>query len=130
MKQIIKENLNNFMNYYHELHDSYIKEFNYDVYDSKIELLIDVCWFGELILKDDNSYETNKIKLKMILNSIKTFNIKDYFSWDYIDKLYMKFIKLENKEYICFASSEEEPLIYIVCDSIEYEEIIDKDKEK
>ena len=122
MEKITKENLNDFMDYYHELHDSYIKEFNYDVYGSKIELLIDVCWSGEPTLNSNNKYETNRTNLRMFLNNIETFNIKDYFSWDYIDKLYMNFIKLEDKEYICFASSEEDPLIYIVCDSIEYEE--------
>ena len=123
MKELTKENLNEFIEYYHELHDSYIKDINYNVYDSKIELFIDVCWSGEPILKEDNTYETNKTKLKLVLNNIKTFNIKDYFSGDYIDEVYIKFIKLEDKEYICFASDEENPLIYIVCKSIEYEEI-------
>lgn len=123
MEKITKDNLNKFIEYYHELHDSYIKDINYNVYDSKIELLIDVCWSGEPTLRSDNTYETNKTSLKLVLDNIKTFNIKDYFSGDYIDKVYIKFIILEDREYICFATEEKEPLIYIVCDSIEYEEI-------
>lgn len=123
MKEIAKEDLNTFMEYYHLLHDSYITQINYNINDSKIELIVDVCWSGEPTLRSDNTYETNKTRLLLVLNSIKTFNIKDYFSGDYIDKVYMKFIKLDDKEYICFATEEKEPLIYIVCESIEYEEI-------
>ena len=43
--------------------------------------------------------------------------------WDEIYKAYIKYIKLDNKDFICFASDEKDPLIYIVCESIEYEEI-------
>ena len=47
------------------------------------------------------------------------------FSWDYINKVFIKYIKLDNKEFICFASDEQDPVIYIVCESIKYEEIKD-----
>ena len=42
---------------------------------------------------------------------------------DYINEIFIKYIKLNNNEFICFASDEQEPLIYIVCESVEYEEI-------
>lgn len=123
MNKITKETIGEFIKYYHEFHDSYITNINYDIYESKIELLIDVCWSGEPILKDDNTYETNKTKIRMILNGVKQYNSKEIFSWDYIDKAIMKYIKLENEEFICFASNEQDPLIYIVCENVKYEEI-------
>ena len=100
-------------------------ERNYDISKSEIELLINVCWSGEPILKDDNAYQTNKTKMRMILNNVEKCNNKEMFSWDYINKVFIKYIKLDNKEFICFASDEQDPVIYIVCESIKYEEIKD-----
>lgn len=74
-------------------------------------------------LKEDNSYQTNKIKMRMVLHNVERCNNKEMFMWDEIYKAYIKYIKLDNKDFICFASDEKDPLIYIVCESIEYEEI-------
>ena len=104
MNKITKDNLNEFIKYYYEFHDSYITNVNYDISKSEIELLINVCWSGEPILKDDNAYQTNKTKMRMILNNVEKCNNKEMFSWDYINKVFIKYIKLDNKEFICFAS--------------------------
>ena len=125
MNEITKDNLDEFINYYHKFHDSYITNVNYDISKSQIELLINVCWVGKPILKEDKTYQTNKIKMRMILNNIEQCNNKEMFSWDYINEIFIKYIKLNNNEFICFASNEQEPLIYIVCESVEYEEIKD-----
>ena len=123
MKKITKDNLNEFIDYYHEFHDSRITNVNYDISKSEIELLIDVFWSGEPTLKEDNSYQTNKIKMLMVLHNVERCNNKEMFMWNEIYKAYIKYIKLDNKDFICFASDEKDPLIYIVCESIEYEEI-------
>mgnify|MGYP005932758641 FL=1 len=125
MNKITKDNLDEFINYYHEFHDSYITNVNYDISKSQIELLINVRWAGKPILREDKTYQTNKIKMRMILNNIEQCNNKEMFSWDYINEIFIKYIKLNNNEFICFASDEQEPLIYIVCESIKYEEIKD-----
>lgn len=123
MNKITKDNLEEFIEYYHGFHDSYITNVNYDISKSKIELLINVYWSGQPILKEDKTYQTNKIKMRMILDGVEQCNIKEMFSWDYINEAFIKYIKLANKEFICFASDEQEPMVYIVCESIEYEEI-------
>ena len=64
MKEITKENIKEFIKYYHGLHDSYITNINYDIAKSQIELLIDVTWSGAPILREDKTYETNKIKMR------------------------------------------------------------------
>ena len=120
---ITKDNLSSFIEYYHGFHDSYITNINYDIRLSKIELFIDVYWLGEPILKEDRTYETNKTKMKIIFNGVEQCNNKEIFSWDYISDAFIKYIKIRNKEFICFASDENEPLVYIVCDNIEYEEL-------
>lgn len=120
---ITKDNLSSFIEYYHGFHDSYITNINYDIRLSKIELFIDVYWSGKPILKEDRTYETNKTKMKMIFNGVEQCNNKEIFSWDYISGAFIKYIKIKNKEFICFASDENEPLVYIVCDKIEYEEL-------
>jgi len=121
--KINKDNLNNFINYYHSFHDSYITNINYDINNSKIELYLDIVWSGEPILKEDNTYETNKTKLFMTFNNIEKYSCKEIFNWDYIDEMYLNFINLDNKELICFANNKNNPDIYIVCNDISYKEI-------
>ena len=123
MNTLNKNNLEEFIQFYHGLHDSYITNINYDITKSQIELLIDVYWSGEPTLKEDNTYETNKTKMKMVFEGVEKCNNKECFSWDFIDDVYLNYIILDNKEYICFASDENDPYVYIVCDSIKYEEI-------
>lgn len=123
MNELNKNNLGEFLKFYHSFHDSYITNINYDVTKSQIELLIDVYWSGEPTLKEDNTYETNKTKMRMICEGVEKCNNKESFSWDYINDVYLNYIKLNNKEYICFASDEDDPYVYIVCDNIKYEEI-------
>lgn len=123
MNKITQDNLEEFLNYYQKFHDSYITNINYDISKSKIELLIDVCWSGKPILKENKTYQTNKIKMRMILSDVEQCNHKEIFSWDYINKASIKYIQLNNQEFTCFADDEQQPLIYIVCKNIEYEEI-------
>ena len=123
MKKITKDNLDSFMEYYHGFHDSYITHIHYDTYQEKIELSFDVCWSSKPVLREDNTYETNRTKMKMKLNRVKQCNIKEIFSWDYINHAFMKYLTLEEEEYLCFASDEEDPLLYIVCEEIEYEDL-------
>jgi len=123
MISITKDNLSSFIEYYHSFHDSYITNINYDIRSSQIELFIDVYWSGGPILKEDGTYETNKTKMKMVFNGVEQCNNKEIFSWDYISDAFIQYIKIKNKEFICFASDEKEPLVYIVCNNIEYEEL-------
>lgn len=122
MKKDDRFNLDKFLDYYHELHDSYITNINYDINELRMEILIDVCLFGKPILNDDNTYQTNKTKIKMIFSKKKYCNINEIFSWDYIDKVFIRYVEIDNVEYLCFATHDKEPLLYIVCNSIHYEE--------
>lgn len=121
--KLSKNNLNKFLEYYHFLHDSYITNVNYLISEKKLELFVDVCWAGKPILKEDNTYETNKTKIRLIFNDIKEFSCKEIYSWDYINRVYVNYIRLDGNEYICFASSKDKPLIYVVCNEIECIEI-------
>ena len=123
MFHITEDNLKSFLDYYHVLHDSNITNVNYDIEKSQIELIINVFWSNEPKIQDDNTIETNKTKLRMIFNGVEEYKSKELFSWDYITNAYIKFIMVNNKKFICLADDEIEPQIYIVCDSIEYEEI-------
>lgn len=122
MISITTDNLSSFLEYYHYFHDSYITNINYDAQNSQIELLIDVFWSGEPKLKEDGTYETNRVKMKMNLNGVEQYISKDTYLCNYIDEVYIKYIKIKNKEFICFESNEENPFIYVICDNIEYEE--------
>ena len=123
MEKLNKGNLANFIGFYHAFHDSVITNINYDVNKDKIELLVNVCWTGEATLKEDGYYETNSKKMKMIFSNIIEYKCSEICSWDFIYEIYLEYVMLDGKEYICFASDEKDPFIYIVCDSIEYEEI-------
>lgn len=123
MNLISKENLTSFLEYYHYFHDSNILNINYDIKTMKIELIIDVYWSGEPIKKEDNSLETNKTKLRMVFKRVYECNNKELFPYDSIDCTYMKSFKLRDKDLICFSNDEKEPTVYVVSESIEYEEI-------
>ena len=43
---------------------------------------------------------------------------------DYINNIYLKFINLGDRKIICFVTDGVDSLIYIICNDIEYEEII------
>lgn len=126
MKKITKENIADFIKYYHAFHDSYIKSINYDINNSKIELLIDVYWSGEPTLRKDNTYDTNKSKIKIIFDNIIKCNIKERESWEYIDEAFIKYIIQDNNGLLSFELDNYAPSISIVCSSIEYEEINEK----
>jgi len=123
MKQITKENLNDFIHYYHAFHDSYITNINYSIKKKEIEISFDITWSGEPTLKEDKTYETNKTKLKMIFKEVEQISIKEIFDWDYINEIFFKYIEKKDQEMLCFATDEEEPQVYIICNKIEYEEI-------
>lgn len=122
MVLLTKDKLSSFMNYYHWFHDSYITEVKYDYKKGRIELFLAIFWSGEAFLKDDGTYETNKTKLKMICDNVYQYNYKKTCA-DYIDEAYLKCILINKEEYFCFATDEEKPLISVICESIEYEEL-------
>lgn len=122
MKKISKNNLDEFLLYYNNFHDSFISSINYNIYESKIEMIVDVGWTRENEEKRNDAIDNNRIKI--VFNLIKKCNIKEIFSWDYIQCAFVKYINLDDTEYICFSSDEKEPLFYIVCENIEYDEIL------
>ncbi len=126
MIKITKDNLSQFIDYYNGLHDSHITDINYSIRNSQIEILIDVYWSGNPTIKKDGTYDTNKTKIKMLFIGIEQCNNKEMFPWDYINVIFIKYIKIKNKEFICFADDENDPQVYIVCESIEYEELKSK----
>ena len=122
MNIITKANIISFMENYHYFHDSIITSINYDIKKAQIEVKIDVFWSGETT-KSKEGLETNKTRIRMVFNEVEECNNKELFLWDYIDNAYMKYLEIRDKELICFASDENDPMVYIVCESIEYEEL-------
>ena len=123
MKRITRDNMEEFLGHYHDFRDSLIKTVVYDCDQAKIELIIDTFWRGEVKLNQENKYESSKKKIKMVFYEVESVSVKEMFSWDYISGAYLKYIKLHNKEYLCFADNDNDPSFYCVCESIEYEEI-------
>ena len=123
MNLITKENLSQFIDYYYGFHDSHITALNYNIKAAKIECLIDVYWSGGPTITSSGVYETNKTKVRIIFNEIEQCNNKAMFPWDYINNSFIDYINIKNKEFICFADNQNDPLVYIVCESMEYEEL-------
>ena len=123
MKNINKKNIINFMNYYHNFHDSNILNINYIIKESKIEIILNVCWSGIPVLNEDKTYQTNGVVLKMIFYDILQYNNREMVIDNKINKAFLKYIKLNDREVLCFADSVDKPSFYVVCDRIEYEEI-------
>ena len=92
---ITKDNLESFIQHYQGFHDSWFSNINYNIKEAKIEVLVDVFWSGEPTLKEDGTYETNKVKVKMNLNGVEQCNIKELFSWDSINDVFIKYITIK-----------------------------------
>lgn len=72
MKELTKENRKGFNELYYNFHDSYMYNISYDISKSQIELLFDIQWKCEPILK----YDTNKVKLKMLFLMLRSVLLK------------------------------------------------------
>lgn len=121
MKINNNESIKEFLINYKSLHDSNITNINYDITNSKLEMSINVFWSGEPVLKEDNTYETNKTKINLIFEGIEKLTIKEIESFDYIEGIKLEYIKLNNKDYINFVDNYE--IINIICEELSYEEI-------
>lgn len=121
MKINNNESIKEFLIKYKSLHDSNITNINYDITNSKLEMSINVFWSGEPVLKEDNTYETNKTKINLIFKGIEKLTIKEIESFDYIEGIKLEYIKLNNKDYINFVDNYE--IINIICEELSYEEI-------
>lgn len=124
MKVINKDDIEEVMSFYHYFHDSTINDLKFNYKDNVLELFIDAYWSGNPILKEDNSYETNKRLVKLVFKNINKLNIDEQLNYNYIDDAYLKIIKIDNEDYICFATDNNEPYIYIVAKHLEYDELV------
>ena len=124
MYKITKETLNVFLEYYHYFHDGIIEKVNYDIKNDQIELIVRLIFKGEIKLSlDGKTYLKNETTIRLLFKKIVEINIKEIFSWDFIGNAFLKYLKLNNNECICFATNENNPDIYIVSEFLEYEEI-------
>ena len=120
MNVINKDNIEEFMNKYNDFHDSNFININYDIYKQNIEIIIEVFWK----LNEKGEYERSENNLKMSFENTEECNIKEINSWDFIYEAYMKYVNIEDLgEMLCFASDKDDPLFYIICKDIQYEEI-------
>ena len=86
-------------------------------------MLIDVAWSGKRFVREDGTTDTNKTKLRMVFNDVQQCDIKELYSWDFIMNCYLNYVTFEEDQYICFANDEKDPMLYIVCEDIDYEEV-------
>ena len=123
MNILTKDNIDEFMEYYHYLHDSSINKVDYNPIEEKIEMIINIYWSGEPTIKSDGTYDTDKSRIKMIFTGVNEYNDnQDYSS---IDDSSVEYYDKDGKELIGISLLcdylDEEPLIHVVCGKIEYE---------
>lgn len=118
--EITKENLREFLNLYHYLHDSNIINVNYNIKEAKVEMMIKVFWKGEPKLKDDGYYEDSKVLLKLTFLEVEKMKVYELFSYDYIDDIDISYVTIENKEYIKFEDKDND--ILVIAEALSYEE--------
>ena len=115
MKSINKENLESFMSFYHDFQGSSIISIEYDILNSRITIVINVLGLCKTSLNRDKS------EVKILFEDVYKCNNKEIFLWDNITKAYLKYVHLDNEEYICFADDGVKPSLYIVCKSMKYQ---------
>ena len=108
MTKINKKKINTFLTDFNYMKSFKYHDIKYDVIKNKI-----------VIIFRDSKVETVRLKLEFL--GIKECNIKEVFDWEEISKIFLDYVKLEEMEFICFATAETNPNIYIVCDEIRYD---------
>lgn len=108
MIEINKDNLNQFLTTYENFHDALIRNINYDII--KCIIVIDI-----------NAYNNGKKHLKLVFDNVTKYLNYEMFNWDFITEAYIKYVKVKNKEYICFADDLNKPNTYILCDKMFYD---------
>lgn len=114
MKKITEENIETFLEEYKSLHDSNIISINYDIEKTKLEMKLNLYWKKE---------EKTTKNIELVFVGIEEISIKETFSWDFINEVFFKYVDISNKKMLCFSTEKEEPRIYIICESVEYQEI-------
>lgn len=122
MKEINEDNLNEFLNLYHYLHDSNILNINYDIKEATLEMIIKVFWKGEVKLREDNTYETVNIKLTLLFHDVEKLKVYELFSYDYINDVNIEYVSIDNKKYIKFEDADNLDFL-VVSEKLEYEEV-------
>ncbi len=125
-----ENNYKQFLKYYNDFQNECIRQIEYDTKKSEIQIIFDVWTLDGSSLKNNNIYEGKPKKLKMIFKNISKFDKNNVPLNNYIDYTYMDFYHQNGKKLICFSLNsedpDEEPYLYITCETIEYEEIKDR----
>ena len=96
--KITKKNISEILSRINYLKNNTIKTIKYDIVKDKIDIEID--------------------NIKLSLSRIKECDIREYFSWETIEECYLEFVQFNNQDSLCFATSKNNPSLYIVCDDI------------
>ncbi len=96
--KINKKNIKDILIKINNLKDKTINNIKYDIDKDIIDIKID--------------------NIKLSLKRIKECDIREYFSWEKIEECYLEFVEFNNQESYCFATSKDNPTIYVVCDEI------------
>lgn len=122
MKIIDASNIEEFLEYYHNFHDSTIVSAIYDCAKATAKILIKTFWVGETEINNGKMIPKKNI-VKLVFNNVEKINIREVTPYDYIMEVYFKYITLDNKKYMCFADNDTNPKFYCVCESMEYDEL-------
>ena len=101
MITLTKDNINEFMNYYHYLHDSSINKINYNSIEAKVEVIIDIYWSGEPIIKSDGTYDTYKCRIRIVFTGVDKFSENQYYCM--IDDSSVEYYDKDGKNFICIS---------------------------
>ena len=107
MIKISKNNIGKYLTDFNYMNGFMYLNVKYDVIKNKITITF-----------RDNKKDRVSITLEFL--GIKECNIKEVFDWEEISKIFLDYVNLEEMEFICFATSDKNPNIYIVCDEIKY----------
>lgn len=123
MNEVTKENIKEFLTFYHAFHDAIIKNVNFNIIGDSVEIILHIIWAGDTELDEDNKFKTVDKNIKLIFSDINDLSIKHFDQFNYISEVYLKFINYKSEECICFADELNKPTIYVVSNKLSYEEI-------
>jgi len=110
MIELTSAKLEEFVDYYHGLHDTAIKRVEYNVADATVSLKLEIFWAGESVLSDDGIHYvgTKSKNVTLLFEGVVRFNFTEIDSADFIYDVFFKLIDKNNTPGTCW---QDKPII-------------------
>lgn len=124
MIELTSAKLEEFVDYYHCLHDAAIKRVEYNVAQAAVSLKLEVFWAGESVLSDDGKHfiGPKDKNMTLLFEGVLRFNFTEIDRADFIIDVFFKRIDKNNTPGTCWQ--DKPVIVFAIGEDFDCEEYI------